>query len=352
MSHPLVRRQLGAISLVLLAACWGTAGEFTSGRPDGSDGVGGGSSSSGGGTATGGGSAGRGGGTASGGGSGAIGGGSGGGGGHVGGGTASGGGSAGLGGGSAGGGGTGGSGGGAATLDKFSFFVTSWDALKALAKAHNGSEAGFGGDLTYGETGPGAGLRGADKLCSVIAEQSMPGASAKDWHAFLSVADDGTGKQLDAKDRLGNGPWYDRLGRLVATNKANLLTERPTGANALIVDDLPNEDGAPNHAPNGQIVDNHDMLTGTGSDGKLYVRRDNRSPTCLDWTSKLGNVTTEGQPRVGHSWPALSGRNWMSALDEGGCAAGVNLVEMGGPRGTSVGSGGGYGGFYCFADVP
>src|SRR5690242_11683854 len=52
------------------------------------------------------------------------------------------------------------------TLDKFSFFVTSLAAMQALS----GSQAGFGGDLRYGETGPGAGLRGADKICAAIAE--------------------------------------------------------------------------------------------------------------------------------------------------------------------------------------
>src|SRR5688572_16941556 len=65
-------------------------------------------------------------------------------------------------------------------LDRFSFFVTSLQALRELS----GSQNGFGGDLSYGETGAGAGLRGADKLCAAIAERSMPGASAKPWRAF------------------------------------------------------------------------------------------------------------------------------------------------------------------------
>jgi len=64
-------------------------------------------------------------------------------------------------------------------LDPFSFFVTSIVALQDLS----GSQAGFGGDLRFGETGPGAGLRGADKLCATIAERSMPGASGKRWRA-------------------------------------------------------------------------------------------------------------------------------------------------------------------------
>jgi hypothetical protein len=75
------------------------------------------------------------------------------------------------------GGGTGGSSGtagagGEAPAEKFSFFVTSLVALQELS----GSAEGFGGDLRFGETGPGAGLRGADKICATIAEKSMPGA--------------------------------------------------------------------------------------------------------------------------------------------------------------------------------
>ena len=57
-------------------------------------------------------------------------------------------------------------------LAHFSFFVTSLAALQDLSN----NDQGFGGDLRYGETGAGAGLRGADKLCAAIAERSMPGA--------------------------------------------------------------------------------------------------------------------------------------------------------------------------------
>ena len=266
-----------------------------------------------------------------------------------------------AGGGGAGGNGTGGSGtggSGGAPAEKFSFFVTSLRALQELS----GSQDGFGGDLRFGETGPGAGLRGADKICATIAEKSMPGAGKKQWRAFLSAVADENGNQVDAIDRIGEGPWYDRLGRLLAANKADVLTERPTGADPAIINDFPNEDGVPNHAPDpaaGQ-VDNHDMLTGTNAQGKLY----SATATCKDWTANVGDLATEGKPRVGHSWPRFgpgpgpggdgSMANWMSSLIESGCAPGVNLIEMGPPQPdkVTVGSGGGYGGFYCFALTP
>lgn len=258
------------------------------------------------------------------------------------------------------GGGSSATGGGGASVDagslpRFSFFVTSLVALQELS----GSQAGFGGDLRFGETGPGAGLRGADKLCATIAERSMPGASAKQWRAYLSAVDDGTGNPVHAIDRIGPGPWYDRLGRTFALASADLLADCPTTIDLAIKDDFPNEDGVPNHRPDptqGQ-VDNHDTLTGSNAQGRLY----SATATCASWTGKQGN---EGKPRVGHSWPRYGGpgpgmggvnpANWSSSLDESGCAPGVNLIETGPPMPTSntVGSGGGYGGFYCFALVP
>ena len=306
--------------------------------------------------------------------------------------------------------------------DAFSFFVASYAALQRLS----GSEAGFGGDLRYGERD---GLAGADKICSEIAETSMPGSGKKKWRAFLSVTKGPDGEPVHAKDRLGQGPWYDRRKRLVARTLDDLMEERPRGADALISNDLPNEDGVPNHAPDGELVDNHDILTGTNDRGELFS--EDWKYTCHDWTSAEGR---DGTPRVGHSWgrgggmtmigpggprpgmmafrdgggelpppppfgdggpmmgmfigpdemmfgdggggtrrfdgdggvfiggdgpiggPGMggSGENWMSALNEAGCAPGASLVEMGPPNPDipTVGSGGGYGGIYCFALKP
>ncbi len=192
-------------------------------------------------------------------------------------------------------------------LPPFSFFVTSLASLQALS----GSQAGFGGDLRFGETGAGAGLRGADKLCASIAERSMPGASAKPWRAFLSATNDGNGNQVHAIDRIGEGPWVDRLGRVLAVKKADLLFDRPASADSAIRDDFPNEEGVPNHAPDptaGQ-VDNHDTLTGSNAEGRLS----SSTGTCADWTGKTGS---EGKPRVGHSWPRSGGvRPGMGAVN-------------------------------------
>jgi hypothetical protein len=231
----------------------------------------------------------------------------------------------------------------ATTLPRFSFFLTSLNAVRTLSKNQNG----FGGDLRFGETGEGAGLRGADKICAAAAELGMPGASAKQWRAFLSTS------TVNARTRIGNGPWYDRMGRVVAQNLTALLKERPEGADTIIRDDLPNELGLPNRAGSaeGTADDNHDTVTGTNTMGDW-----DGNETCSDWTSTTARVTSGGMggngPRVGHSWPANSGRNWMQAHRAPGCAPSVALVQMGGGSGTGIGNGGGYGGFYCFALTP
>jgi hypothetical protein len=240
------------------------------------------------------------------------------------------------------------------STEKFSFFVTSLKAMIELSK----NEDGFGGDLRFGETGDGAGLRGADKICTTIAEKSMPGNN-KTWRAFLSATKGADGNPVHAIDRIGEGPWYDRAGRLVSQNKTSIANVRPEGADEAIINDLPNEDGVPNHEPDlGQgEVDNQDVLTGTNEEGMLFSM--DAGSTCNDWTSS----EESGEPHCGHSWPRMggpgpgggSGNNWMSALDESGCAPGVWIVEAGPPgeNGTkSVGDGGGYGGIYCFALTP
>ncbi|WP_437659903.1 hypothetical protein [Sorangium sp. So ce1182] len=234
--------------------------------------------------------------------------------------------------------------------------MTSLAAMRELS----GSQDGFGGDLRFGETGPGAGLRGADKICATLAEKSLPGAGGKTWRAYLSAVAGEDGKQVDAIDRIGEGPWYDRLGRLVANSKEELPNTRPSGADEAIIDDLPNEDGVPNHQPDpGQPeVDNHDTLTGSNDQGRLQ----SATATCKDWTSATGDRAS-GQPRLGHSWPrggggrpggGMSGAHWISSHDAPGCAPGVNIVDTGGaqPGSNAVGSGGGYGGIYCFALTP
>jgi hypothetical protein len=233
-------------------------------------------------------------------------------------------------------------------LAKFGFFVISVESVRELS----GSADGFGGDLRFGETGEGAGLRGADKICAKAAEIGMTGAGAKTWRAFLSSSTGASGGgPVHAKDRVGTGPWYDALGRRVASDLTQLLMDRPGDADPAIRNDLPNEFGTPNHmdgAPGctgSACPDNHQVLTGTAADGTLYtVGTPVTDATCNDWTSS----EESGRPRSGHSWPRSgSGTNWMSSYDGSGC--GRCVLAVGTAADKCVGSTGGYGGFYCFA---
>jgi hypothetical protein len=192
----------------------------------------------------------------------------------------------------------------------------------------------------------------------------MPGAGAKGWHAFLSAAKSGAGGgPVHAKDRVGAGPWFDRLGRLVAMNMTDLLSDRPKGADPAIADDLPNENGEPNHSTTMEgMDDNHDTVTATNASGMW-----DGNMTCEDWTSTETpkpdgdqppqgggrfNFASDG-PGLGHSWPSeQSGTSWMQVHRAPGCSPSVALVQMGGGMGTGIGNAGGYGGIYCFAMKP
>jgi hypothetical protein len=196
-------------------------------------------------------------------------------------------------------------------------------------------------------------LRGADKICATIAEISMPGSSAKQWRAFLSVSADQYGRLVNAIDRIGKGPWHDRMGRMLAPTLADLVNTRPMNGDPTIKNDLPNEFGIPNHRPDPTkpLVDNHHFVTGSSTAGKLY----SANATCQDWTT----ATAGSRPRCGFSWPrsisgGTSSSHWISGIDAPGCVAGAELVQNGGapPGSVIIGGGGGYGGFYCFALNP
>ena len=211
----------------------------------------------------------------------------------------------------------------------FSFFYTSLAAMRRLS----GSDDGFGGDLRFGA---GNGLEGADKICQTIAEGE---GSIATWHAFLSAVRGPDGKTVNAVDRIGKGPWRDRQGRLIATDVASLIAERPNG-DIDAVSDLPDETG------NGTmgLGTSYDVITGSNKLGLL--KYDDPEHTCMDWTDgSLDNVLVT----AGHTWLAGGIGNWIDAHAELSCRPGVKLDSPGISDGTSIGAGGGWGGIYCFA---
>ena len=180
--------------------------------------------------------------------------------------------------------------------------------------------SGKGGDL--------GGLAGADAHCQALAKAE--GAGDHTWRAYLSTMATPAGPAVNARDRIGAGPWYNAEGSLIAANLAQLhggesaininkesaVTERLDPING--VGDTPNR---------------HDILTGSQPDGTAF--RGNEDLTCGNWTS-----SATGSAQVGHHDRKGLGQgvnSWNSVHASRGCSQ------------QDLETTGGAGLFYCFA---
>jgi hypothetical protein len=186
--------------------------------------------------------------------------------------------------------------------------------------------------ITSAGPGDGAklgGLAGADAQCKSLADASgVAGVANKTWRAYLSAKASGGQPAVNAKDRIGNGPWYNHKGVMVAQNVADLHSEN----NKLSKENSLTEKGATVNG-RGDTPNQHDILTGSLMNGTLSP--DTTDTTCNNWTS---NET--GAAYVGHHDRQGGGANptsWNSAHLSRGCSQ-QNLVSTGGN-----------GLFYCFA---
>jgi hypothetical protein len=186
--------------------------------------------------------------------------------------------------------------------------------------------------ITSAGPGDGAklgGLAGADARCKQLADASgVAGASGKTWHAYLSAKASEGQPAVNAKDRIGTGPWYNAKGVMVAQSVADLHSDN----NKLGKENSLTEKGMPVNG-RGDTPNQHDILTGSLMTGMLAS--DTTDTTCNNWTS---NAT--GAAYVGHHDRQGGGANptsWNSAHLSRGCSQ-ENLVGTGGN---------GY--FYCFA---
>jgi hypothetical protein len=178
-------------------------------------------------------------------------------------------------------------------------------------------------------TGQGAnlgGLEGADAHCKQLA--AAVGKGDRTWRAYLSTS--GT-DGVNARDRIGNGPWYNANGVLIADDIADLHNN----ATKLIKDTQLNEKGEIVNG-RGDTPNRHDILTGSNPDGTLFVAGANDT-TCQNWMSSTNGT---GSARVGHHDRIGGGQDptsWNSAHNSRGCSQ-ENLKSSGGD-----------GLFYCFA---
>lgn len=171
------------------------------------------------------------------------------------------------------------------------------------------------------------GLAGADAICQKLG--AAAGAGNRTWRAYLSAKADGGQPAVNAKDRIGTGPWYNAKGVMVAQNVADLHSEN----NKLGKDGSLTEKGAVWNGQ-GDTPNMHDILTGSNMDGTLASGTGD--VTCSNWTSNKG----DGSALVGHHDKQGGGANpnsWNSAHPSKGCSQ-ANLVATGGA-----------GAFYCFA---
>ncbi len=184
--------------------------------------------------------------------------------------------------------------------------------------------------ITSAGPGKGAdlgGLAGADRHCQSLA--AAAGAGNRTWHAYLSTTGSGGTAAVNARDRIGKGPWHNAKGVRVAENVADLHGER----NNLTKQTVLTEKGEMVNG-RGDQPNRHDILTGSQLDGTALTG-DPATTTCGNWTS-----SGEGSALVGHHDRQGGGANatsWNSAHPSRGCSQ-ENL------RGT-----GGDGFFYCFA---
>jgi hypothetical protein len=192
-----------------------------------------------------------------------------------------------------------------------SFFVTS-------------AGPGKGADL--------GGIEGADRHCQQLAQRA--GAGSKTWHAYLSTQAVGGAQAVNARDRIGKGPWQNFKGLVVAQsvddlhgannklNQQNSLTERGTM--------VPGRAFTPNY---------HDALTGSQADGRAFPPNEDR--TCRNWTS-----STQGAAMVGHIdreglRDDAASKSWNSSHPSRGPGGGCSATDLNGTGGNGL--------FYCFA---
>ena len=195
---------------------------------------------------------------------------------------------------------------------------------------------GRGGDL--------GGLAGADAHCQALA--TAAGRGNVTWHAYVSTQGPNA---VNARDRIGNGPWYNQRGQVIARGVAELhgdTLEQARIGNFIGVANSIDEKGQP--IPNGFPGSEHDILTGSTLEGRAYTTRSATSDyTCNNWTSSAAGTIQgappdpppPGQPsaRVGHADKGNIVPSWNSSHLTPGCSQ-MNFNQIGGA-----------GRLYCFA---
>jgi hypothetical protein len=198
------------------------------------------------------------------------------------------------------------SGAGSTTLSPMSFFITS-------------AGSGKGADL--------GGLAGADQLCQSLAASADAGN--RTWRAYLSTSVSGGTPAINARDRIGRGPWRNAKGVVIAQDIENLHGDNNITKETALTEKGNQVNGS------GDQPNTHDILTGSQPDGRAFNGGNNM--TCSNWTSSgEGTAMLGHHDRRGTNQPPAS-LSWNSSHASRGCSQEAL-------RGT-----GGAGLMYCFA---
>jgi hypothetical protein len=211
-------------------------------------------------------------------------------------------------------------------------------ALAMLALDMGGSTMAQQANMTFFVTSVGSGnganvggLNGADQHCQQLAQSA--GAGGHTWHAYMSTQAAGGQPAVNARDRIGKGPWTNAKGVVVAKDVAELH-----GQNNLTKQTSLSEKGDVING-RGDTPNRHDAMTGSQPDGTAFAAGEDR--TCGNWTSStkgaamLGHIDRQGlrEDDASHSWNS----SHPSRGPDGGCSQ------------NDLKSTGGDGLFYCFA---
>jgi hypothetical protein len=200
--------------------------------------------------------------------------------------------------------------------------------LAAVAGAQQNPMSFFATSVGKGNGADLGGLEGADAHCAALAKAA--GSSITSWRAYLSTTAPGGEAGVNARDRIGKGPWYNAKGVLIAKNVADLHSDEAniTKQTALT------EKGEPVKG-RGDTPNEHDMLTGSDPEGRYSTA--GGDTTCGNWTN-----SGEGSAIVGHHDRAglkdtRHMKSWNSSHGSIGCSQ------------DKLKATGGAGLFYCFA---
>ena len=194
-----------------------------------------------------------------------------------------------------------------ATTRDMTFFITS-------------TNPGRGGDL--------GGLAGADAHCQALAQAA--GAGNRTWRAYLSTQAAGGAPAVNARDRIGRGPWQNARGEVIARSLEDLHGETNNLTKQTGLTEKGEEVSGRGDTPN-----NHDILTGSQADGTAFAGGEDR--TCRNWTS-----SGEGAAMVGHHdrmglRDDAPSRSWNASHPSRGCS--LEALRTTGSAGL----------LYCFA---